>query len=182
MPEVPVDDPLRAVLAAGPVRLEPFGAAHIEPLRAACAQDPAIWDIYPYSMLGEHFDRAIAVRAATPGVTFAVHNAGEFAGTTMYLRPDPVNGTVEIGGTYLAPRVRGNGCNAAMKRLLIDHAFANGYRRIEFRVDARNARSRAAVLKLGAVHEGTLRADRVTWTGHCRDTCVYGLLREDWKS
>jgi RimJ/RimL family protein N-acetyltransferase len=47
---------------------------------------------------------------------------------------------------------------------------------VEFRVDARNARSQAAMAKLGAVREGVLRADRVTWTGHVRDTVLYSIL------
>jgi len=64
----------------------------------------------------------------------------------------------------------------------IDHAFASGFDRIEFTVDARNKRSCAAVLKLGATHEGTLRRNRITWTGYVRDTCVFGLLREEWES
>lgn len=46
--------------------------------------------------------------------------------------------------------------------------------------DTRNTRSMAAVIKLGAVHEGTLRRNRVTWTDYVRDTAVFGLLREDW--
>lgn len=66
------------------------------------------------------------------------------------------------------------------KRLMIDHAFACGFRWIEFRIDQRNARSQAAVLKLGAQREGLLREDRVSWTGHLRSTCVFGLLLPDW--
>jgi len=172
---------LAALLADADLRLEPFAQAHREPLRAACAEDADIWEIYPHSMLGEHFDPAIAGRLATPGAVFAVVVAGELAGITSYLRPDATQGTVEIGGTYIAPRFRGGAVNGAMKRLMIDHAFACGFRRIEFRVDERNARSQAAVLKLGAVREGLLRRDRVTWTGHQRNTCVFGLLAEDWK-
>ena len=67
-----------------------------------------------------------------------------------------------------------------MKKLMIDHAFACGFRRIEFCVDVRNKRSAAAVLKLGAKLDGTLRKNTVTWTGHVRDTHVFGLLQEHW--
>jgi RimJ/RimL family protein N-acetyltransferase len=49
-----------------------------------------------------------------------------------------------------------------------------------FRVDAINARSRAAVLKLGAIQEGLLRQDRVTWTGRIRDTVVFSILADEW--
>lgn len=175
-----MSDPLRGELIAGDVRLVPFDDAHVEPLRLACAEDSEIWEIYPHSLVGEHFAPSLAKRRAAPGVLFAACLAQELVGMTAYLRPDPDNGVVEIGGTFIAPRVRGGPFNRAMKKLMIEHAFANGYHRISFMVDERNKRSQAAVLKLGASYEGTLRRDRITWTGHLRNTCVFSLLREEW--
>jgi len=64
---------------------------------------------------------------------------------------------------------------------MIDRAFACGFTRIEIRVDTRNSRSMAAVLKLGATHEGTLRRNRITWTGYVRDTAIFGLLKDEWR-
>ncbi len=173
---------LRNVLVDGDVRLEPLADHHIEPLRAACARDLDIWEIYPVSMLGEHFDRAMEEFHATISwVRFAVMHRDVLVGMTNYINPDAHNHVVEIGGTYIEPAARGRvGVNSAIKRLMITHAFACGFTRIEFRVDARNLRSQAAVRKLGAVHEGTLRRNRITWTGYVRDTCVFGLLRDDW--
>lgn len=175
---------LAVPLAAPPVSLELLGDRHLEGLRAACAEDRAIWEIYPYSMLDEHFDSAMAMRerfhATRNWVNYAVLDSGEVVGMTNYIDPDPANGVVEIGGTYIAPRVRGGPFNATVKRLMIDHAFGCGFSRIEFRIDTRNGRSMRAVEKLGARHEGTLRRNRVTWTGYVRDTAVYGLLRDEW--
>lgn len=173
---------LADALADGDVRLELLADHHIEPLRIACARDPDIWEIYPVSMLGEHFDKAMEEFHATSNwVRFAVIHSGALVGMTCYINPDEGNHAVEIGGTYIQPSARGAaGVNTRMKRLMIDHAFSCGFTRIEFRVDARNLRSQAAVLKLGAVHEGTLRRNRITWTGHVRNTCVFGLLREQW--
>ena len=134
-------------------------------------------------MLDEHFDEAMrAFHDLKSWVQFAVINVetGQVVGMTNYINPDQ-HGVVEIGGTYIAPSVRGTGLNDAMKNLLIDHAFANGFHKIEFRVDGRNKRSQAAVLKLGAKHEGTLRKNRVTWTGYVRDTFVFGLLKDEWQ-
>jgi RimJ/RimL family protein N-acetyltransferase len=51
---------------------------------------------------------------------------------------------------------------------------------VQYKVDAINARSRAAVLKLGAIQEGILRQDRVTWTGRVRDTVVFSILADEW--
>lgn len=175
-------DKLSCVLEQSPVRVEPLAEHHIDPLRAACAEDQEIWGIYPVSMLDENFDEAIkAFHDTINWVRFAViHSETDtVVGMTNYINPDQF-GVVEIGGTYIAPSVRGSGFNDVMKKLLIDHAFANGFRKIEFRVDTRNERSMAAVLKLGAKHEGTLRKNRITWTGYVRDTAVFGLLKEEW--
>jgi RimJ/RimL family protein N-acetyltransferase len=171
---------LRTELADGEVRMELFADRHVEPLRLACAEDTEIWQIMPQRLLGEDFDAAIAARRAAAGVLFAACQGERVVGTTAYLRPDAGEGVLELGGTYIAPSLRGTGYNRRMKRLLIEHAFACGFRRIEFRIDERNLRSQAAVAKLGARREGLLRQDRVTWTGHLRSTCIFGLLREDW--
>ncbi len=173
---------LSGVLEDHPVRLEPLQEHHLEALRTACAEDPDIWKIYPVNMLGEGFDEAMAqFHSLESWVQFAVIDMeqGNLVGMTNYINPD-VFGVVEIGGTYLSPSVRGTGFNRKMKKLLIENAFANGFTRIEFRVDTRNTRSMAAVSKLGAVREGTLRHNRVTWTGYVRDTAVFGLLRDEW--
>lgn len=178
-------DELSTILEQGAVRLEPLAERHLEPLRAACAEDHDIWEIYPVSMLDENFDQAIqAFHDTTNWVRFAVINADtdKLVGMTNYINPDPKTKVTEIGGTYIAPSVRGSGFNDIMKKLMIDHAFANGFARIEFRVDTRNKRSMAAVLKLGATHEGTLRKNRITWTGYVRDTAVFGLLKDEWIS
>jgi RimJ/RimL family protein N-acetyltransferase len=66
--------------------------------------------------------------------------------------------------------------------MMLRRAFACGIRRVEFRVDARNGRSLAAMKKLGAVEEGVLRSDRITWTGHVRDTVLFSILKEEWEA
>lgn len=174
---------LSTMLEQDLVRLEPLAKHHIELLRAACAEDQEIWDIYPVSMLDEHFDKAMELFHSTGNwVQFAVIHSetGKLVGMSNYINPDPIAKVTEIGGTYIVPSVRGSGFNDVMKRLMIDHAFDCGFTRIEFRVDTRNKRSMAAVLKLGASHEGTLRKNRITWTGYVRDTAVFGLLKEEW--
>ncbi|MDB5423765.1 MAG: acetyltransferase, family [Phenylobacterium sp.] len=165
-------------------RLEPITEAHREDLRAACAADPDTWNrLYPFSMLGAAFDEGWARMYARPGpewMAFAVMAEGRCRGASSYLAIDAANATLEIGATYYGPELRGGAVNPAAKRLLLAHAFDSGARRVQFKVDAINARSRAAVLKLGAVQEGILRADRVTWTGRVRDTVVFSILAGEW--
>lgn len=170
---------LHVPLRDAALALEPLAGRHREGLRAACAADLETWEIYPYSMLGRAFDPAFDAMFAGTRLPFAILDNGSVAGCTSYWH-DAANAVVEIGGSYLHPRLRGTGANRRCKRLLIDHAFRHGIRRIEFRVDTRNGRSCAAVEKLGARREATLRQNRVTWTGYVRDTAIYGLLREEW--
>jgi RimJ/RimL family protein N-acetyltransferase len=167
------------------VRLEPLGEARKDELRAACADDPDTWErLYPYSMLGEHFDvqwaRLQKEAAAGRTIPFGVIVGGVCRGMTTCLAIDPPNRSLEIGATYYAPEQRGGAVNPAAKRLLLGFAFEGGASRVQFRVDALNARSRAAVLKLGATQEGILRQDRVTWTGRVRDTVVFSILADEW--
>jgi RimJ/RimL family protein N-acetyltransferase len=168
-------------LEAPPVRLEPFADTHIEGLRQACAQDDAIWDIYPVSLDPDRFDATLAdLRTRANRQIFAVLNGSEVVGMTSYIDGDDRARTVEIGGTYIAPSVRGGPFNRTMKALMIDHAFAQGFGPIGFRVDTRNTRSMRAVEKLGAVRTGTLLRNMTTWTGYVRDTAVFALTREAW--
>lgn len=167
------------------VRLEPLAEAHREDLRAVCAADPALWqDLYILSMLDEHFDfhwaRMAQEVAAGKTMAFAVVVDGVCRGMSNYLDVDPHHHTVEIGSTYYAPESRGGAVNPAAKLLLLGHAFDSGAHRVQFRVDAANARSRAAVLKLGAVQEGILRHDKITWTGRQRSTAHFSVLAGEW--
>lgn len=173
------------VLENRSVRLEPLADVHKEALRAACAADPALWrDLYIISMLDEHFDRHWdrMQAEAVAGRTFphAVVVDGVCRGMSNYLDVDQHHNTVEIGSTYYDPTMRGREVNPSAKRLLMAHAFESGAERVQYRVDAANARSRAAVLKLGATQEGILRHDKVTWTGRIRSTVVFSILADEW--
>jgi RimJ/RimL family protein N-acetyltransferase len=170
-------------LSDPPVHLLPFTDAHIEGLRAACAEDSEIWEIYPVSMLGEHFDPSLAFFRSMPGWTsFAVLCDDQVIGMTHYIPGKDRADTIEIGGTYIAPSGRGGPFNQTMKRLLIDHAFDCGFAAVELRVDTRNLRSIRAVEKLGATHVATVERDRQTWTGFWRSTAVFSIANADWET
>ena len=113
---------------------------------------------------------------------FAVRDlaSGLLAGTSSFLSVWPQQSSLEIGSTWFRPEYRGGRINIEAKLLMLGEAFGAGVRRIEFRVDARNARSQAAVLKLGAAREGMLRQHLLTWTGHIRDTAVFSIVAEEW--
>jgi RimJ/RimL family protein N-acetyltransferase len=167
----------------GELRLQSLGEEHREPLRQVCAEDLDIWQIYSANYAGTDFDANFDIcLLPMKQVAFAIFDGDRLVGMSSYLYIDEVHHTLEIGRTYIAPSVRGTGLNRRLKQLMLDRAFASGFTRVEFRIDTRNGRSMAAVEKLGAVREGTIRKHRITWTGHVRDSAVYGILHDEWNA
>jgi len=171
---------LAVPMASGTLRLEPLAEKHREPLKRACAADSDIWRIYPVSMMGDAFDPGFDAMCATVNrVPFAIVLNGETIGMTSYF-VDAANRVVEIGGSFITPRLRGSGVNPVVKRMMLERAFSQGFIRVEFRIDTRNHRSLRAVERLGAKREGVLRRNRITWTGYFRDTAIYSILADEW--
>jgi RimJ/RimL family protein N-acetyltransferase len=167
------------------VRLEPLQEIHREPLREATSADQEIWtSLYPVSMAGEHFDpswmRIQNEHGTGSWIPFAVITAGKCVGLTCYIRPEAANRCVDNGNTYYRPEFRGGVVNPAAKHLLLGHAFACRANRVQFGVDALNARSRAAMRKLGATKEGVLRRARIAWTGRVYDRVIFSVLADEW--
>ena len=164
-------------------RLEPLAEPHKSALSAACEADAEIWTLYPFSMTGDAFEtwwtgvrQRVQAKAA---LAYAIIADETVVGCSVYTL-DALSRRVEIGNTYLHPTVRGGPVNPDAKRLMLAHAFGSGANCVQFRVDALNTRSCAAVAKLGARQDGVLRADRITWTGRVRDTVVFSILAEEW--
>lgn len=159
----------------------PFAEDYRAALKSACAEDRDIWAIYSVDFGPDQFDHTIDALLARPDAeTFVLFDGDALAGMSSFLRIDPRHRVLEIGFTYYRPALRGTGFNRRIKDIMIRRAIDCGFRRIEFRVDARNHRSQAAVAKLGAAREGVLRADTITWTGHVRDTVIFSILRDEW--
>lgn len=166
------------------VSLAPLAADDREALRLAAA-DPALFTYWPRTMTPElwdqNFDWMLAEQAAGRWLFHTVRNThGEVLGQTCYLAIRPEHRGVEIGGTWYVASAHGTRVNPICKFALLDHAFACGAERIELKTDARNARSRAAILKLGASFEGIFRRHLLLPNGQWRDTAWYSILREEW--
>ena len=174
-------DQLSKPMTGDGCRAEVFSEPYRGALKSACGEDGAIWQIYATNFGPDAFDESIDRYVSNPdNRTFILFDGDEFAGMTSFLGIDPRRQVLEIGGTYYRPRLRGTGLNYRVKAMALTRAFNCGIRRVEFRVDRRNARSQAAMKKIGAVREGILRADRVTWTGHVRDTVLFAVLKDEW--
>ena len=172
---------LAAPLTGDGVRAEPMGEGHRAALKAACAEDRDIWEIFASNFGPDGYDASFDRIMALPWVRFVLFDAdGELVGMSCFLNITEERQTLEIGNTYYRPKFRGTGLNRRIKAMMMARAFACGFNRIEYRVDARNARSQAAMARLGATREGVMRQDRTTWTGHRRDTVVFSMLRDEW--
>lgn len=168
------------------VRLEPYEEELKTAVGAALNCDAAAWDLFAMSGQGVHFEKWWSDLndqiARGNWIAYAIRDRQTQAvvGTSSFLNIKKERQTVEIGATFLRPDVRSGYVNAESKLLMLQHAFASGARRVELLTDARNARSQAAIAKLGAVREGVLRRDRITWTGHVRDSVLFAITDLDW--
>lgn len=171
-------------LVDGDLQLDPILEIHREPLRAACAEDQEIWDIYPFSYLGEAFDPQfdLMLRGDRPRHCYVILSGAEVIGMTAWIEHGAPDHSIEIGNSYIVPRLRGTGLNRRIKTLMLDHAFGQGLMRVAFKVDEVNQRSQAAVMKLGCAREGLLRSERITWTGRLRSSVIFSILAEEWRA
>ena len=174
------------VLEDARVRLEPCVPSLRAELGAALNVDAEVWAMMAGTGHGEHFEgwwqAALDQTAAGTRIAYAVRRRsdGAVVGTTSLYEIRPEHRRCELGSTFYRPEARGGSVNPACKRLLLGHAFDGGAIRVEILTDAINARSRAAIKKLGARFEGVLGNHKVTWTGRVRDTALYAVLDRDW--
>jgi RimJ/RimL family protein N-acetyltransferase len=173
------------ILENAHVRLEPLEARHRGPMIAAAEADPAIFHHMPYPVaehgFGPSFDWLLNERAEGRWIPHAVlRPSGEVVGQSCYLSIRPRDAGVEIGGTWYVRAAQGTSVNPAAKLALLDNAFDQGAERVEFKTDALNAQSRAALTKLGATFEGIHRRHMQRHNGTWRDSAYFSIIREDW--
>ena len=179
---------LASVLEGKVVRLEPLARRHEQGLFEA-AGDERIWRWMPYdaSESGERFhvwlEDALAATSAGMEAAFATVDAGtgEPVGSTRYLALRPEHRGLEIGWTWLAPAHWQAGANVEAKLLMLEHAFERlGCLRVEFKTDARNERSRAALAALPAQFEGIFRKHMLVRGDERRDSAYYSIIDDEW--
>jgi N-acetyltransferase len=179
---------LRDTFAGRLVRLEPLAAEH-EPGLIEAAGDPEMFAWMPVDMsssrdaLHEWLITTLAAAREGSTVTFAIVSAdsNRVLGSTRFLELRFEHLRAEIGWTWVTRSAWSSGVNVETKLLLLEHAFERvGLRRIEFKTDARNERSRGALLALGATFEGILRKHMVIRDGGERDSAYYSVIDDDW--
>jgi N-acetyltransferase len=166
------------------ITLEPLEERHHAGLISAAA-DPSIFTYMPFDLKQGYAARLpdfIAEHAAGRAVTYAVRRKsdGAIVGSTSYLAIAPEHARVEIGATWYAPEAQASYVNPEAKYLLLANAFAKNWNRVEFKTDSKNARSRAALKKLGATEDGVMREHMWMPQGYFRDSVYFSILAREW--
>lgn len=175
------------VLTGQRVRLEPLSLDHLDDL-VGVGLDASIWALTvarPTDPAGiEAWIRA-ALGAAASGtdLPFATIDlaSGRAVGSTRFMSIVPDHRRLEIGWTWLGTAYQRTGANREAKLLQLVHAFeVLGANRVEFKTDARNEKSRRALLGIGATFEGVFRGHMIMPTGPLRDSAFYSVLADEW--
>lgn len=172
--------PEPVVLEGHGVRLEPLTVAHVDDLFAV-AQDDEVWRWLPVPAPRHPDDVRRFVETHRGDLPFAVVVDGRAQGSTSYLDTDLTVDGIEVGWTWYARALWSTRANPACKLLLLEHAFdVLGAQRLTLKTDGCNLRSQAAIRKLGAQHDGTLRHSRLRHDGSVRDTAYFSVLAVEW--
>ncbi len=105
--------------------------------------------------------------------------SGKAGGVASYMRIDPANGCIEVGGIKLTPLVSRKPAMTEAMYLMMKNAFDLGYRRYEWKCDSLNAPSRAAARRYGFSHEGIFR-QAIVYKGRNRDTAWFSITDREW--
>ncbi|HUX13561.1 MAG TPA: GNAT family protein [Spirochaetia bacterium] len=182
-----IEDPLILERREGRVSLRPLRPSHVTELFAARG-DADTWryltdTIDSLEEMDRLVERALASKMSGLEYPFVVFDRLRdcVVGSTRYLDLSPVNRSLEIGWTWIEPSARRSSVNTECKFLLLEHAFESlGCVRVQIKTDARNARSRTAIERIGFTHEGILRKHRILPDGFVRDSVYYSMIAEEW--
>jgi RimJ/RimL family protein N-acetyltransferase len=182
----PATAPARRTLTGARVRLEPLDPdRHAEDLLAAASGDPKLWDYLPYGPfadVGELRAHLVGQAASGDPLFLAVVDAatGRAAGVVSYLRIAPEHACIEIGHIWFGAPLQRTPAATETIYLLARHAFDDlGNRRLEWKCDAANARSRRAAERFGFTFEGVFRQHMIV-KGRNRDTAWFSILDAEW--
>lgn len=170
------------------VRLSPLTLDNYQYLTSIASQEKLIQfspsDIGTSKKLKNYVEIALKQQKEKITMPFIIFDKKEnrYAGSTRYMNINERNKVLEIGSTWIGKEFQGSGLNHQMKFLMLNHVFDEmGFEKVEFRIDERNIRSRKAVEKIGGLLEGILRKNVYLLNGYKRNTCCYGILKEEWE-
>lgn len=169
------------------VRLVPLSLSHHTGL-CEIGLDDELWQwtmslVRSPEEMQRYIEDALHQRDAAAAFPFATieRASGRVIGSTRFGNMDAANRKVEIGWTWIARSWQRTAVNTEAKYLMLRHAFeVMDCLRVEFKTDVLNARSRAALARIGATEEGILRSHMITASGRVRDTVYFSILAAEW--
>lgn len=173
-------------LAGKFIQLEPFENSHRDELRPL-TQDETIWQYFSHAASGLDFDpwfnKAIEATKNGRQLAFVVRRLQDqkIIGSSRYYDITLKQRRLMIGYTWYIQAARGTAANPECKLLLLTHAFENlNINRIGFSPNANNVNSIAALKKLGATEEGTLRQYIIMRDGNTNDSVLFSIIKSEW--
>jgi N-acetyltransferase len=174
------------VLEGKHVRLVPLEPGHAEGIGAILDADLTRHFQKPFRDADEAramIADALKQRAAAAALPFTTIETagGKIAGGSRFAAIRPVDRVAEIGFTYVGRAWQRSAVNTEAKLLMLRHAFeAWKLNRVEFKTDSLNVQSRTALLRLGAVEEGTFRNHMVMSDGRLRHSVWFSIVPAEW--
>ncbi len=174
-------------LTGNTVELQPLQREHAAALVEAAA-DGELWNLNVTNVPGpetvdKYLDIALIGREAGSMIPFAVvrRDSGQVVGSTRFWKVDRVNRKLEIGHTFLAQSTQKTAVNTEAKLLLLTYAFeVLECVRVQFSTDELNEKSRAAILRLGALQEGIVRHERIMPDERKRNSVRFSIIDSEW--
>jgi len=191
-----------AAMTGAVVRLEPldldrdvdalYAVSNGQPARLGDREIPAydadamIWRYMPVGPFADADALRAALRAqvdAPNGLCLCVFDraTGRPVGAVNFMTNMPEHLKVELGSIWYSPLVQRTKASLETSYLMLDHAFALGYRRVEWKCDAFNERSRRSALRMGFQFEGIQEAHYIV-KGRNRDTAWFRILDNEWSA
>ncbi len=177
------------VLVGGVVRLEPMALGHLDGL-CEVGLAAELWELTPSQVVTRtdmfgYVEFALGEQAKGTSLPFVTIEkaTGKIIGSTRFCAIDTANKRTEIGWTWVAPAWQRSAVNTEAKLLMLRHAFdVWKCNRVEFKTDALNLRSRAAIKRIGATEEGIFRQHIVCDSGRLRDSAYFSIIDSEWPS
>jgi RimJ/RimL family protein N-acetyltransferase len=180
--------PLSQPTLTGPrILLRPLLASDAPALIDAAA-DGELWNL-PFTVVPSaetvdaYIGNALQGKAAGTVMPFAtvLRETGRVIGSTRFWKIDRINRKLEIGSTWIAASWQRSFVNTEAKHLMLRHAFEEmACVRVQFTTDEINAKSRAAILRLGAKQEGIVRHERIMPDGRKRNSVRFSIIDDEW--
>ncbi|MEK6425750.1 MAG: GNAT family protein [Burkholderia gladioli] len=169
------------------VTLRPLSEVAPDALLAAAA-DGELWNLTVTVVPGPagidaYLAKALEGERAGTVMPFAIvaRDSGRVVGSTRFWKIDRANRRLEIGHTWLSASMQRSGANTECKYLLLRYAFETlACVRVQFTTDVLNARSRAAILRIGAQEEGVVRHERIMPDGRKRNSVRFSIIDDEW--